>query len=71
MGQEAVVVKNGLRLCGTGAARGSSPILQVSTSSSASCVRSGKAVLWSRNSLFYAPAFQLKVVDVNIFFTEN
>jgi len=28
MGQEAVVVKNGLRLCGTGAARGSAPILQ-------------------------------------------
>ena len=28
MGQEAVVVKNGMRLCGTGAARGSSPILQ-------------------------------------------
>jgi len=28
MGQEAVVVKNGLRLCGTGAARGSHPILQ-------------------------------------------
>jgi len=28
MGQEAVVVKNGLRLCGTGAARASAPILQ-------------------------------------------
>ena len=28
MGQEAVVVKNGLRLCGTGSARGSAPILQ-------------------------------------------
>jgi len=28
MGHEAVVVKNGLRLCGTGAARGSAPILQ-------------------------------------------
>jgi len=28
MGQEAVVVKNGMRLCGTGAARASSPILQ-------------------------------------------
>jgi len=28
MGQEAVVVKNGMRLCGTGSARGSSPILQ-------------------------------------------
>merc|ERR1712029_1169861 len=28
MGQEAVVVKNGSRLCGTGAARSSSPILQ-------------------------------------------
>lgn len=28
MGQEAVVVKNGLRLCGTGSVRGSSPILQ-------------------------------------------
>ena len=29
MGQEAVVVKNGMRLCGTGSARASSPILQV------------------------------------------
>jgi len=28
MGQEAVVVKNGLRLCGTGSARGTAPILQ-------------------------------------------
>ena len=28
MGHEAVVVKNGLRLCGTGSARGSAPILQ-------------------------------------------
>ena len=28
MGQEAVVVKNGLRLCGTGSSRGSAPILQ-------------------------------------------
>jgi len=28
MGQEAVVVKNGSRLCGTGAARASTPILQ-------------------------------------------
>jgi len=28
MGQEAVVVKNGLRLCGTGSSRGSTPILQ-------------------------------------------
>merc|ERR1712004_176922 len=28
MGQEAVVVKNGSRLCGTGSARGSAPILQ-------------------------------------------
>ena len=28
MGHEAVVVKNGLRLCGTGAARASAPILQ-------------------------------------------
>ena len=28
LGQEAVVVKNGSRLCGTGAARASTPILQ-------------------------------------------
>ena len=28
LGQEAVVVKNGSRLCGTGAARSSTPILQ-------------------------------------------
>ena len=28
MGHEAVVVKNGLRLCGTGSARGSAPILE-------------------------------------------
>ena len=32
MGHEAVVVKNGLRLCGTGSARGSAPILQVGDS---------------------------------------
>jgi len=28
MGQEAVVVKNGLRVCGTGSVKGSAPILQ-------------------------------------------
>ena len=32
-GQEAVVVKNGLRVCGTGSVKGSAPILQVATES--------------------------------------
>ena len=75
MGQEAVVVKNGMRLCGTGSARASSPILQVyyiifNIYISTFGIHLWNEVVWHRSSIFLYICLSI-LVSISIFIYQS